>query len=95
MKKATFLLLFGFLLLSGCSEDSDPQETSRLVQIEEPCAKDDLLTVWCGYKNPEDLAVLAEGQGFEPWIGYKPMPVFKTGAFNRSATPPTVEEYTR
>ena len=26
---------------------------------------------------------MAEGQGFEPWIGYKPMPVFKTGAFNR------------
>ena len=31
---------------------------------------------------------MAEGQGFEPWIGYKPMPVFKTGAFNRSAIPP-------
>ena len=38
---------------------------------------------------------LAEGQGFEPWIGYKPMPVFKTGAFNRSATPPSKAEYTR
>ncbi len=32
---------------------------------------------------------LAEEQGFEPWMGYKPMPVFKTGAFNHSATPPT------
>ena len=31
---------------------------------------------------------MAEAQGFEPWIGYKPMPVFKTGAFNRSATLP-------
>ena len=31
---------------------------------------------------------MAERQGFEPWIGYKPMPVFKTGAFNRSATSP-------
>ena len=31
---------------------------------------------------------MAEGQGFEPWIGYSPMPVFKTGAFNRSAIPP-------
>ena len=31
---------------------------------------------------------MAEGQGFEPWIGYKPMPVFKTGAFSRSAIPP-------
>jgi hypothetical protein len=32
---------------------------------------------------------MAEEQGFEPWMGYKPMPVFKTGAFNHSATPPT------
>ena len=31
---------------------------------------------------------MAERQGFEPWIGYKPMPVFKTGAFNRSAISP-------
>ena len=31
---------------------------------------------------------MAEGEGFEPSIGGYPMPVFKTGAFNRSATPP-------
>ena len=31
---------------------------------------------------------VAEGQGFEPWVGYSPTPVFKTGAFNRSAIPP-------
>ena len=31
---------------------------------------------------------LAERVGFEPTMGYKPMPVFKTGAFNRSATSP-------
>ncbi|ESE43086.1 hypothetical protein SHD_0261, partial [Shewanella decolorationis S12] len=29
-----------------------------------------------------------EEQGFEPWVGYKPTPVFKTGALNHSATPP-------
>lgn len=29
----------------------------------------------------------AEGQGFEPWIGF-PMSVFKTDAIGRSATPP-------
>ena len=62
MKKANCLLLFGFLLLSGCSEDSDPKETGRLVQIEEPCARDDVLTAWCGYKNPEDLAVTPDNQ---------------------------------
>ena len=31
---------------------------------------------------------LAEGEGFEPPIPCG-IPVFKTGAFNRSATPPT------
>ena len=31
---------------------------------------------------------LAERVGFEPTKGYKPLPVFKTGAFNRSATSP-------
>lgn len=30
---------------------------------------------------------VAEGQGFEPWMPFD-TPVFKTGAFNRSATPP-------
>ncbi len=36
---------------------------------------------------------MAEEQGFEPWMGYKPMPVFKTGAFNHSATPPERRKY--
>ena len=62
MKKGTFLLLFGFLFLSGCSEDSEPEETSSSVQLEEPCAKDDVLTAWCGFKNPEDLAVTPDNQ---------------------------------
>src|SRR5580698_26759 len=30
----------------------------------------------------------AEGEGFEPSVGEYPTPVFKTGAFNRSATLP-------
>ena len=33
---------------------------------------------------------MAEGQGFEPWMPLD-MPVFKTGAFNRSATSPRLE----
>jgi hypothetical protein len=32
--------------------------------------------------------MVAERVGFEPTVGYKPTPVFKTGAFNRSATSP-------
>ena len=31
---------------------------------------------------------MAERVGFEPTMGYEPMPVFKTGAFNHSATAP-------
>lgn len=31
---------------------------------------------------------MAVGQGFEPREGYKPSAVFKTAAFNRSASPP-------
>ncbi len=34
---------------------------------------------------------MADRQGFEPWMGYSPMPVFKTGAFNRSAICPHEE----
>ena len=34
------------------------------------------------------IILMAEGQGFEPWVGYKPTPVFKTGALNHSATLP-------
>jgi hypothetical protein len=34
----------------------------------------------------------AEGQGFEPWMGY-PMPVFKTGAIGHSAIPPVLADY--
>ena len=31
---------------------------------------------------------LAEGEGFEPPVGFAPTAVFKTAAFNRSANPP-------
>ena len=38
------------------------------------------------------LEKMADRQGFEPWMGYKPMPVFKTGAFNRSAICPSLRD---
>ena len=31
---------------------------------------------------------MAVRQGFEPWKGYKPLLVFKTSAFSRSAISP-------
>ena len=36
------------------------------------------------------FAFLAERVGFEPTKGYKPLLVFKTSAFNRSATSPNL-----
>ena len=33
------------------------------------------------------MDIVAEGQGFEPWEG-RPSLIFKTSAFDRSATPP-------
>ena len=42
----------------------------------------------CSYLSIDDGRKMAEREGFEPSMGYKPMPVFKTGAFNRSATSP-------
>jgi hypothetical protein len=53
-------------------------------------------TLWIGRSRilqsliymPRRQDCLAERVGFEPTVGYKPTPVFKTGAFNRSATSP-------
>ena len=38
---------------------------------------------------------MAEGVGFEPTIRYSRIPVFETGAFNRSATPPVRRDEAR
>ena len=40
-------------------------------------------------KEGRSVASLAEGVGFEPTVG-KPTPVFKTGTFGRSVTPPGI-----
>jgi hypothetical protein len=40
----------------------------------------------CGWTAPERS--VADGVGFEPTRSYSPLPVFKTGAFNHSATHP-------
>ena len=39
-----------------------------------------------------DRKKLAEGQGFEPWVGC-PTLIFKTSAFDHSATPPRVSAF--
>ncbi len=42
-------------------------------------------------RTQAEMAEMAEGQGFEPWMPLD-MPVFKTGAFNHSATPPSTSQ---
>ncbi len=41
------------------------------------------------FKNNYLWREMAERQGFEPWEGYKPSTVFKTVAFDHSATSPS------
>ena len=48
-------------VLWGCGSDSDAQVAQEVSQrpalaVTEPCAADGTFTVWCGFKNPEDLA---------------------------------------
>src|SRR5690606_19713601 len=44
------------------------------------------------YGNRPKQEAEAVGVGFEPTIGQSPIPVFKTGAISRSATPPGVRK---
>ena len=51
-----------------------------------------------GTKKPaikQALKILAERQGFEPWVGYKPTLVFKTSAFDHSAISPKSAYYNK
>ena len=53
------------------------------------CSKSQKITEnQCVALKNNELLNMAERQGFEPWVGYKPTLVFKTSAFNRSATSP-------
>ena len=67
MRKKNFVAVAAvFGLIGGCSDPSDskPEVKSRLTAeaaVIEPCAADESLSVWCGYKNPEDLALTPDG----------------------------------
>lgn len=55
-----FLLLLG---LAACTErvEDSATTTSSPINVQAPCASDETLTAWCGYKNPEDLAPTPDG----------------------------------
>lgn len=49
----------------------------------------------CKLQEPADAgSLVAEGKGFEPMNAFA-SPVFKTGAINRSATPPVIYSNSR
>ncbi len=54
-------------LLGGCGSDSGAQMAQEVSQppalaVTEPCAADGTFMVWCGYKNPEDLALTPDNK---------------------------------
>ena len=61
MRKAFLKVLAISAFGVGCGAGSDEADKNTDLQtskpsITKPCAADDTFTVWCGYKNPEDLA---------------------------------------
>ena len=55
-----------FGLIVGCSDAavSKPEVESlpaAKTAVVEPCGADESFSVWCGYKNPEDLALTPDG----------------------------------
>ena len=55
-----------FGLVVGCSDVSNSKPevespTAVKAAVVEPCGTDESFSVWCGYKNPEDLALTPDG----------------------------------
>ena len=58
--------IISFILVS-CSSDPDYQSEAQSAAVinaaaVDPCDVDSTFIVWCGYKNPEDLAVTPDGE---------------------------------
>ena len=56
-----------FAVLGGCGSASDTQVVQEVNQpsaqaVTEPCALNGAFTVWCGFKNPEDLALTPDNK---------------------------------
>ena len=66
--RKTFLMMAAMSAFGvGCGSGSGEPDTGTDLRtsepmITEPCATDDTFTVWCGYKNPEDLAATPDGK---------------------------------
>jgi hypothetical protein len=61
MRVVVTLILLG--ALTACADSSDERSgaSSGALRVQEPCASDQSFIAWCGYKNPEDLALTPDG----------------------------------
>ena len=67
MRGMMFAAMAAVGVLGGCGSDSGAQVQQELKQpqarvVAEPCAADGTFTVWCGFKNPEDLALTPDNE---------------------------------
>ena len=97
MGKAFLMVLAISAVGVGCGAGSDESDKNTDLQtskptITKPCAADDTFTVWCGYKNPEDLAatpdskyLLATGFGGIPESTLNEMSLIDLATMNRSS----------
>jgi hypothetical protein len=76
------------------SNDASQQSIGHLPRGDYPPHHRNALARGAEYEGAEAAPskIMAEGEGFEPPIPCG-IPVFKTGAFNRSATPPESRPY--
>ena len=61
MKMAGILVLLAAIAACTDRPEVTPSAASQSKNIQSPCASDQSLTAWCGYKNPEDLAPTPDG----------------------------------
>ena len=66
MLREVLIVLLVSAFIAGCDGGSAARgETTDTLTAgstqTKPCAEDDTFTVWCGYKNPEDLAATPDG----------------------------------
>lgn len=67
MRGMMFAAMAAVGVLGGCGSDLGAQVQQELKQpqarvVAEPCAADGTFTVWCGFKNPEDLALTPDNE---------------------------------
>ena len=106
MRVMIMAAIAAYAVLGGCDSDSGVQVAQEVNQpsalaVTEPCAADGTLTVWCGFKNPEDLAptpdnkfLLATGFGGIPESTLNEMSIIELSTMQRSSVDIVLAENT-